>query len=217
MSSLGLQATDANAARIQIANAALAKIGSRDLSDWTEDTERARAVVTGYDTVLQAVFGHPHRWRFATKTYKLNRLAETPENGWQYAYERPGDAMGEAVRVLRNPRDPAHPLREFASEAGVIYCNVADVWAAYIVNVAPHLWPGSFRNLVVTALAAELAVPEAQDTKLLESFTVMAWGTPQELHMGGLARVAINADISGAPVMSTPVDPDPLTSARFTW
>jgi hypothetical protein len=45
----------------------------------------------------------------------------------------------------------------------------------------------------------------------------MAWGTPQELHMGGLARVAINADISGAPVMSTPVDPDPLTSARFTW
>jgi hypothetical protein len=203
-------------ARIQIANAALAKIGSRDMQSWDEDTERARAVVISYDLVKGACFGHPHRWRFATRTFKLNQLAETID-GWRYAYERPGVALSAPLRVMGAAKDPRHPLRDFDDAGNRLYANEPEIWASYICDVDPEFWPGSFKNLFVTALAAELAIPEAQDANLFDAFTTVAWGGPQELRLGGLVRVAINADISGGPMLSTPVDPDPLTSARFTW
>ena len=201
-------------ARIQIVNEALAMFGADDIAGWDDETTRNRSVVLTYNRIHKAAFGHSYKWRFATQTPALSLLAETPSNGWKYAFERPGDALSAPVRILTDPQRPQNPLREFAYEAGKIYTNVKPVWGAFIYDVDPDIWPGSFRNFFVTAIAAELVVPETNDTNLRAALQLEAWGRPEEYRAGGLCRVAINEDISSAPIIATPVTPDPLTMAR---
>ncbi len=95
-----------------------------------------------------------------------------------------------------------------------LHADAEAVWATCVLPVDPAAWPPLFRAAYVTALAAELAVPQAHDIALADSLRAQAWGTPSEGGRGGLVGRAMARDAAQAPG-ATLLASDPLTAARI--
>lgn len=195
-----------------LVNEALARLGSEPIAALDEETPTARKAAQIAPTVLGQVYGATS-WRFARRTRALTRLDVRPETGFRYAYALPGGRIGEPVKVLANPRYADQPLRHFAIEGGELHADMEAVWVTCVEEVDPATWPPLFRAAFVTALAGELAVPQAHDTNLADSLRVQAWGTPSEGGRGGLIGRAMARDAAQAPG-SALLASDPLTGVR---
>lgn len=210
---------------LNIMNAALARIGGGSIMDENEDSDLAAQVRAVYYDRVDAIFGM-HPWKFAGKTYKLDAIAPTAENGydatdkkfitgWKYAFALPGARLGEPRRIMADPRRPDDPFREFYIEAGIVYADRAPIWGAFTVRADPSVWVSNplFKLAVTTGVAADLCVPVTHDKGLAEAIQQDFEGMPSEGGRGGLLGRAMGKDLAGAPV-SSPLRSDPLTSAR---
>lgn len=197
-----------------IINRALARIGGGAILSLDEDTDLARACVAIYTDLRDSALV-THKWRWNVRTRRLDQMNETPQNGYKYAFGFPPDALSGPRKVLTNPRDPDHPLRQFSCEGRTIYCDHDAIWGAFAVALSPDQWPPEFRNAFTLWLAAELCVPVSHDAALAAELRASAIGSLSENGRGGLLGRAIandNASDSGpAPMYAS----DPLTSARF--
>lgn len=200
--------------KLQILNEALGRLGSSPLFALDEETDRARTCLLVYDTEVDALFG-AHRWNFAQRTVRLDRLDEAPNNGWKFAFGLPGERIGLPVRVLTTSKHPDMPLREFAAEGDRIYAQADEIYVTFVMRVDPTQWLPSFRRCAVVALAAALAMPITEDRNTAEKYTVDAFGTPSEGGRGGLLGRAIDEDVRGSPGPAPAYASDPLTEARF--
>lgn len=197
---------------IDIANRALARLGSGPLQSLEEESDKARAVQLTMDTEIRAAFARP--LAFARKSYALSRLAEPPVTGWRYAFECPAEAMTAPLRVLTDPRQPDYPLRSFLWEHGQIHADHEKLWATFSVRTAPQFWPPDFAKAVIVAIAASLAVPLAHDTQLAAALREEAFGRHQDGGTGGLMGRAVAAHQVAA-VTAPLLASDPLTESRL--
>lgn len=196
-------------------NRALARLGSAPIAALDEESSLARQCNAIYDDLLDALFGL-HDWSFARRTVALDRAAVDPINGWGYAFVLPGERLSAPLKVLRDPKDPDRPLRDYALEEGFLYADAPALWAAFTWRVDPSTWDTApvFRAAFLSGLAAWLALPVAQNSTLREEYWVEAFGTPREDMRGGLVGKAIQRDVHGAPGAAVAIQ-DPLTAARF--
>lgn len=199
---------------LSIINEALAKIGQGPITALDEESKRARSVSLIYGTTIGAVFA-AERWRFARRTVSLTRLDLTPETGYRFAFALPGDRVGPPLKVLTNPRDPDRPLRRFVVEGAELHADHEPLWATFVRRIDPEDWPATFRLAAVTALAADLCIPETHDTTLAASLRQEAWGTPSENRRGGLVGAAMAQDIASDPGPAPLLASDDLTDARL--
>lgn len=200
--------------RTKVANEALARLAATPIMAFDDETPTAAKVARIFPTVVAAAFDS-HRWNFARRTTRLDRLNIVPETGFAYAYALPGNRIGDPVRVLTNPRNVDNPLRTFVVEGGELHADAGAVWATCVIAVEPPEWPPLFRFAVAVALAAELAVPLTHDTGLKDRLDAEAWGTPQEGRRGGLIGRAIARDAAGTPGPAPVGASDVLTGARY--
>lgn len=208
-----------------VINRALNRIGSAGIGAIDEDTSLARqARATYYDRVdfILAL----HEWSFNAKTYRLDELALEPENdydadakkfinGWRYAFTMTGDRLGNPRRVLRDPRRPADPLREFLVEGATLYADFHPLWATFGVRASPAVWLAPARLAIIVATAADLAVPVSHDVGLAKDLRAQALGPDEMKGRGGLVASAIEADRAGNASAKPRIWHDPLTDARF--
>ncbi len=98
---------------------------------------------------------------------------------------------------------------------GFFWCDTAPLYAEYTAVRTESVWPSWFRQLVVTAFAADLA-DHCQRATLARELRTEAWGTPQEQGMGGLMGSAMAEDSRMAPQRQLVggVDDGPLVAAR---
>jgi len=209
---------------LKVMNNALGLIGAGKIMAEDEDTDLAGQVVPVYYSRLKAVLGM-HEWSFAGKTYKLDAIARTAENdfdaaknifnnGWRHAFQLPGTRIGLPRKVLRDPRNPRDPLRDFLIESGWLYADRDAVWAVVTVMPAPDVWDPQFAQAIERITAADLAVPVTHDANLDTKIRAIAEGTPEENGRGGLIGRAIATDAARART-ATPMWRDPLTDARL--
>lgn len=179
-----------------------------DGSDLAEQVEQA------WNVTVDRVFGL-HDWHFALKTVKLNRLADTPVNGWKYAFELPGGRIGPPLKILDDPKR-RRPLRDFDLEEGLLFADGANAWARCKFLVDPDTWDPAFRTAFVKALGANLAVPVWADNELKSELMQECFGTPSQGLSGGLFGRLMAQDKAAAPIGEPLLDDDPLTNVRPT-
>lgn len=206
---------DANLEDVDIVNRALARIGAPPLMSLDDEDDFAQAAQLIYLTKAEAALGKL-RWRFARRTFLLDRLAGPPVTGWRHAYQLPGGALGQPEMFLTDARRPDAPLREFEVEAGELHCNADKVWARCTVMVEPNLWPPEFREAVIVMIASALAVPVTHDTGLAAALAREAVGDPREGGVGGLLGRAIANEIASSPPLDNMGSDNPLTDARYS-
>jgi len=78
------------ASLVEIANAALLRVGDKSITSLTEDTERARIINAAWPIVRSEVL-RAHPWNVATARASLAALATAPEWDYATAYELPPD------------------------------------------------------------------------------------------------------------------------------
>lgn len=152
-------------------------------------------------------------WTFCRRTSRLTRHAATPDNGWQYGFDLPGDRIGPPLKLLSDPRRET-PLRDFDIEGNSLFTDQRDAWARVKVALEPSAWPAQFTDAFAVALAGALAIPLLQDENMAAEKEMKAFGRPQEGGAGGMFGRIIAQDLAGKPVSSPLLRGDPLTMAR---
>ena len=82
--------------KLQIANAALAKIGQSAIANFTDDNPRVVAVNALYDFALESVL-RVHNWSFAATRVSLVKDNDAPAWGFSAKYRLPNDF----IRLIR--------------------------------------------------------------------------------------------------------------------
>lgn len=205
--------TDVNLEPVDIVNRALARFGGGEIMDLEEDGDLQRQAQMIYDTEVEYALGR-HPWRFATQSFKLDRLAHVPVTGYAYAYALPGTRLGYPHAVYDSVRSPDRGLSDYWYENDELHCNASEVWVRCVVQVAPTVWPPEFRKAMIVAIAAGLCVPVSHDLNLAASLRQEAYGSPAQDGTGGLMGQAIAKEAALSPPRAG-YGSDPLTSARY--
>jgi hypothetical protein len=148
---------------VGICNIALSHIGKPTITDLDEASEEARQCKLHYeltrDTMLQV-----YPWEFAKTMIALAEIANTWQQRWQYAYQRPSDCL-KARRIvldIDNPDDTA--TVPMGVSEGAIYCGVSPATLEYTRKLTdPSKFPPLFQDALSWALATKIAMPLTRD------------------------------------------------------
>ena len=177
---------------ISIINDALTLVGHPAIHDLTGSIPASEQAARLYPLVLdQLLDSYP--WRFAMRQAQLTRLTEKPKVNYTSAHKLPQDRDGT-------------PRRFYSDTSGTVITD----WVIYEDAVQTHSevvycdyvkkggLTGTFRHLLVNALAASFAISLCDDRGLHDRYHQTAFGTPQEGGRGGLFKSAISTDAGGA-------------------
>lgn len=185
---------------VTIANAALTLIRAQPVKSFDDADRRSQAVSALYWTVLDRLLTVT-RWHFASGYSRLTITTvdtTVDRRGWLHSHALPSDRIGPPVMACEDPAKPerltAFELTEthFLSDKETVYVRMTR-------RVGPVNWPGYFRNLMVRALASDLAEPIRGDAALAQRFYRECFGTPQEGGQGGLFKEARDQDHAARP------------------
>lgn len=160
------------ASEVSICSNALLLLGAKTISDFNENSDRARLASNLYESVRDEVL-RSHTWNCAIKRVALAPDTAAPAFDWEYQFTLPGDF----VRVLSvgeaGSEDP------FKIESGKILCDANPVYLRYVWrNTNPATWDEMLTRAMELAMAAAMAYGITQSTSLRESMQ-----KEMELHM----------------------------------
>lgn len=197
-----------------IVNQALVGIGMPASFAIDDQTTFGSTCRLAYGQCRDRVFGL-HNWSFLRRTRKLVRHSATPDNGWTYGFDMPGDRLGAPLEVLRS-LNPRTRLRDYDIEGASLYAEYSDIWMRIKLDLDPEYWDPAFRAAFVTALGGYLAVPLQQDLDVERLRLTEAFGDRREGGGGGMFGRLMAQDMAGEPLESPFSRGDPLTDARWS-
>ncbi len=195
-----------------IVNDALALAGCAPFQGADDDLE-AHPLYRTFNNMLVHI-ETMHNWRF-TKTTK--DLAQDPSHQvtrYDFAYHLPEDLSGDILEVWEVRSEGRH-LYDYEVEGRYLLTDAETVALTYQIASTLDAWPGYFRQLLVTAVAAQYALQEREDKTMHDRLWTQAFGTPQEGGRGGLFRQAASRDTQVEPARGVRIGPDPISNARY--
>ena len=181
-------------ARVQLVSNALILLGDRPIASLTEDSTGATLGANLFENTYLALLQN-HRWRFATKSQSLARLAAKPNTGFSYAFALPDDFL-YAIKG-----DTSSTYAIYGVE---VHTNVATFRLDYVTRVSEDLIPAYFAKAMEFNLAALFAVPLTGDTKKGDYYS--------NLFLDAVKKAKF-ADSTQYP--EVPVQSEPYTTARY--
>lgn len=199
---------------ITIVNRALARIGAIEIQSFDDPGPSGDAPRAIYDEALEDLLSR-YPWKFAHQYAALGRLTAAPLRGWDHAFLLPPDRVGPARAYYDSAAAGARPLTKFELSADQLLTDADAVWAYYPYVPAVQHWPGYFRKLVTTVLAAELALAIREDEGLRRRLMAECFGPPEYRGEAGIFGEAMSLD-SAAGASPQPADgANPVTDARW--
>ncbi|WP_290925580.1 hypothetical protein [Halodesulfovibrio sp.] len=143
---------------VSICNKALQYVGGSPILSFDEKTRGAELCRHLYEEVRDELL-ESHHWSFATRYMMLPKLPDAPPFDFSTAYQLPPDCI--SVRQLEGGK----PFE--VVEGGVLYTDGGSARAIITVRVVdPMRYPALFVEVFARKLAAELAVPLMNSSKL---------------------------------------------------
>lgn len=143
------------AEKLDIINAALAKITQAPVDSLNDNSPRARAAMACYDAVLGEVMS-AYEWSFCIKRARLKAAKDAqgefvhPEFGDEYMFRLPQDFLRK-ISVNRHDNDAA------VEGAWMVSASADDLHLRYLgVETREHCWPAHFTPCMTARLALEL-------------------------------------------------------------
>ncbi len=153
---------------VGICNLALSRLGhAQVIASLDEESTAASLCNVHYDPTREAML-RDWPYPFSRKWADLALVEEDPNDEWGYAFREPSGSL-RVLRVL-NPliRGASVVYAKGADDGGgLIYTDSDTAACVYIDNITnPGLFPADFVQAFAWRLAAELAVPLAQNAGL---------------------------------------------------
>ena len=155
---------------IKICSRASLLIGGDPIQSFTDGTTESDVADAMYEDIVRAALTSS-RWRFATKQFQLNRLADEPIGRWEASYQIPSDSlMINAITVEDTPI-------EYDTYEDKVYNNATSnqvVVADYIYRASESTWAPYFTLGVEFSLASVFAISLARDAALASAMDQQA-------------------------------------------
>lgn len=146
--------------QIDIANAALTKVGTTPIMSLSDNNKAARLCSLRLDFCKQYVL-RAHPWNFAIRRITLSPLTDVPAYGFSAYFQLPSDCL----RVLGLDADP-----DYLIEGRRIACNEATLNLKYISNDVPYTdWDPMAADALACYLAYDIAYNLTQSADLKAS------------------------------------------------
>lgn len=146
---------------ISICNKGLRYLGGEEILSLDQESRGARLCSQYYAEVRDELL-EEHHWNFAGRYVALALLPQVPLFGYARAYQLPADCL--RVRKMRDDADFE------VVENRVLYTDAAPAEAVVTIRVTdPTKFPALFAEVLARKLAAELAVPLMNSSKLEQS------------------------------------------------
>lgn len=132
---------------------ALGYLGAEPILSVDEETAPARRLKNCWDAVVAELLVE-HDWNFAIKRASLAMVEPTPEHGWDYAYQLPGDCL----RVMEAKSEESI-IPWTIETGGLLLSNIDSVDITYVSHVkATGRFPPGFVGALAAKLGMELAL-----------------------------------------------------------
>lgn len=178
---------------VKICNAAAVMIGAGVIQSLEDDTDLSRIFANLYDRKKKALMSK-YPWRFLMEQRYLTRLSSAPLRGWKYAYAIPGEALAGAPHAVFLYQGQKLGSAAFTLNAGKVLTDHPELWADLMINRAESEWPEYFQELMIHAIAADVAMPVTDQQSITDYHYQRAFGTPSEGGWGGLMGAAMLID-----------------------
>lgn len=207
------------ASKEDIQNRALLLIGTEEISDFTNDSDRKTATLNHFYEEVKNKLLTLRSWTFALKRVKLE--ADKDENGaplengedyFKYAFEVPCD-MVKLLSVSRfGGRDLFYAGYELRGNK--LYADAPVLYVKYTANPEDGCLPPAFADLLANALAAEVCFKLTGDKTKEQALYAKVWGQPSDNLKGGLFGFYAKADAGQNPARA--LQSQPMAAARWT-
>lgn len=206
---------------LEICNLAIDRVSGDRIESLDEESPLGAYCKVNYPHTREFILSK-YRWTFANAVLMLSRVdpASTSAEARPMAhkYAKPSDLVG-AVHAWRDTAEiSASRQRPYVMEAADhFWSDASPLFAEYTALRPEHAWPAWFRELVVTAFAANVASFCGQATKARD-LQSQAWGTPGADGEGGLYASARAEDSRLAPPreLVAGIDAGPLVLSRYS-
>mgnify|MGYP007008283328 CR=1 FL=1 len=149
------------AERLQIYNAALRHLGSRELATLSENRESRRVLDGVWNANLVRTLLEAGLWNFATRTAQLAYTSSVePQFGYARAFQQPDDF----VRTVGIGSEGGFntPLLQYSDEAGYWFAELETIFVRYVSDGPDYgsdlsRWPESFTSWAEAYLAWKVA------------------------------------------------------------
>lgn len=202
--------------RLDLIQRALTRIRANPLM--SEDGEDAAAHIRIYTDALHLLLGMSE-WTFSVRMRELARQADAPDPaGWKYAYALPSDRVAPPSAFYERIEDVNDRVtfHDYELMGADVLTDAERVFVRYKREPAPDEMSLSFRAVLTTLVAAELATFKFEDSELRSSLRLEALGDPRIPGSMGLIHVARTEDARSRP--SAVLDPGggPLIEVRYS-
>lgn len=197
--------------RIVLINRALVRIGAVPLA--TEFDAAAQAPLAIYASVVEHLSSLP--FSFLKSKRRLFRKTAPPDPPqWKHAFQLPPDRLGPP-RAVYADKDARKPTTAYDLQGDELLADDPEIWAIVSADTDPNRWPGDFRELVMTALMAEMALSIREDRGLYDRLDAKAFGTPGQGRRGGMVAACLETDSQAIPSTMVGAQDNPLIDARW--
>ncbi len=191
---------------------ALLMLGAKAISSFNDGTDESSVCDRLYPDIRDSTL-MMYPWSFTFKKVQLSRLLTAPTSVWKYAYQLPGDRLGNPRAVFDTAAVGATPRKEWEIQGDQLLCNLESVFIDYQYSVGEFAMPQYFVQLLKYQVAWHIAEPITEQNDKAGFWRRMALGEPGENGRGGYFRQATQID--GANNAVKVIDDYTLITARY--
>ncbi len=178
---------------VKICNAAAVMLGAGVIQSLEDDTDLSRIFANLYERKKRALMAK-YPWRFLAEDYYLTRLASPPMRGWRYAYVIPGEALAGAPHAVFSYQGKKLGSHLYRISGKTVHTDHPELWAELIIDRPESEWPEYFQELLIHAIAADVALAVTDQQSIADRHYQLAYGTPGEAGYGGMMGSAMLLD-----------------------
>lgn len=198
---------------VSICSDALLMLGAKAISSFTDGTDESSVCARLYGDIKDSTL-MMYPWSFSTKKIQLARLLGTPNSVWKYAYQLPGDRLGNPSAVFDTASVGAPVRKDWEIQGDQLLCNMESVFIDYRYSVGEYAMPQYFVQLLKYQVAWHIAEPITEQADKSGFWKRVALGEPAENGRGGYFRTAAQIDGQGNPARA--ISDFTLVDARFS-
>jgi hypothetical protein len=197
---------------VRICSDALLMLGAKAITSFNDGTDSSSVCDRLYPNVRDSTLTM-YRWSFSMKKIALAQLVTAPGSYWKYAYQLPGDRLGNPMAVYPSSNVGTPIDKDWEIQGDQLLTNLTAVFIDYQYSVPEYAMPQYFVQLLKYQMAWHIAeaITEQADKSL--RWQRVALGDPAENMRGGYFRQACQMDAQGNP--SRVIEDYTLVAVRY--
>jgi hypothetical protein len=197
---------------ITICSDALLMLGAKAISSFNDGTDESSVCDRLYPDIRDSTL-MMYPWSFSFKKVQLARLLTAPGSVWKYAYQLPGDRLGNPRAAYDTASPGGTPRKDWEIQGDQFLTNLESVFIDYQYSAGEFAMPQYFVQLLKYQVAWHIAEAITEQSDKAGFWRRMALGEPGENGRGGYFRTACQID--GANNAVKVIDDYTLISARY--